>query len=694
MMKTDHVNTMTSSELLSILIKDVFGKFNEEWNNISSVSQSGSIGRTYFSDRSKREIAIDETTTKKIGILFQAVLNDKNEKTLFDPLLLTESLVSIMKTSFGCSLDFLQFYHDDTDDLRNQKINGWLIIINRIAGSGIGKKTVTVVDIKRQISQDISSLQNVITRYSKGTFTEEVFKRAQDGPFEKAFSENDETLEDIPEYTTAEEYYEEAIKYEQGSDGIVANKYMALKLYERAAKLGHSDASYKYARLLLHKKDEKSIKEAFYYMEESANAGNSTAMFFLGKMFYSAHGERNITKAKLWFEEASKAGSKSAEKWIKVCILFDGIKRIDFKTPDVSNTIKFVNSIEDLIDAVSAITISDICFEDVDDFLLDSLTDDIFQFCKGKVESNLEKGNNDEVVHWRCIQAALLFFILVGKKLSYDVLTVISDANEADFEELFSQSEEQKNESSSNMRRLAISDSYRNRSLEQSSETVVDEESSNRKFRFNFKKFFELMFTPVEDDYYYDEDPFYIEEGEDPDDYEYNELYNEYLFNFDAHNRRVFKQSRIVKIAFHQCRLAPESVDFWSAVMDVAVVLLKINAENIGDSSRFLVRPKDKVCESVGVHIGSLSAFLDTDKNLFIRGTIEINDSFESKGEIIIKAILYNKFGEILLTLEAPCDTQLGLNTFSTFEISHELISRKIEVKKLHTIIVYPAWIN
>lgn len=593
-----------SKDILSAVTHDIFGTYFIEKNSFPKIYNDGTIGRTFFNDRCKRDKAINAATAAKINVLYTAVLHGNSS---YNVLQITQLMNACISEYTGVSAEYLQFYIDDSDELRKQKINGWLIMIGSIMNFAMNKISVDACELREQLEKNNASIMHSVSQYVDGTFTSQIFQRMQN---EKDCYDDSSQIDNnlsIPQLSSPEEYYRLGCLYEFGEDGYEKDIIMARRLYEKAALDGNILAQYNYAICLLHGKGgDKQPKDSMFFLEKAANSGLPEAMYNLGLMLLHGEIEKNAEKARFWLESAEKLGHAEASNWIKCCILMESIQNVEHVTKTIG-TIQYVNSMEDLINAISYDDIIKVSDMSINATLLNSMADGIFQIANDVVSYSQKEHELDNVKFWRNVQAALLLFVLVGDIYSYDSKAFIAKIDGQLFLDIW---EEQKRP--------------------------------------------DLQDIP---------------------------------FNCS-----------ILNIAVHQRRIDSAHQDFWAAIIKVADLLARVERkikEEKNNIQYVAIHPIDRLCKKARVEISGLCLSINKEDDITIRGTIEALDGYKDLDKCLqVNAVLYNKYGQVLYTLNSFSDMRLSTNVFSTFSLYCAKITRFIDLKQLHTINVYPSWTN
>jgi TPR repeat protein len=121
-----------------------------------------------------------------------------------------------------------------------------------------------------------------------------------------------------------ETYYQEAFIQETS----FYNFAKALKLYEKAARLGHSEAQYCSGLMYLNGTGIKrsNFKRAFKYIELASLQDNPKAQYLLAKMYYFGEGiARNKDLGNEWMEKFNRHDAKCKVVFSRSQMLFAGV---------------------------------------------------------------------------------------------------------------------------------------------------------------------------------------------------------------------------------------------------------------------------------------------------------------------------------------------------------------------------------
>ena len=163
---------------IKALVRDVFGSYFIE-NNIWLENYDYSpMGRTFFDDRKKQKCAVNDKASDNIQFLYQAVFH---RQTTYDPKIISQKFTQSMKNNFQINVDYLMFFDDDTEILRNAKI----MLINQLVclllGNIRGKEFLESCELDdRRVLGSSNKMWSYIIGMVANTYTEQVLKEIHD----------------------------------------------------------------------------------------------------------------------------------------------------------------------------------------------------------------------------------------------------------------------------------------------------------------------------------------------------------------------------------------------------------------------------------------------------------------------------------------------------------------------------------
>ncbi|MCR5789780.1 MAG: hypothetical protein K6G83_07820, partial [Lachnospiraceae bacterium] len=157
-----------AKELLSWLLKDTIGTMFIEPDKIHNLTGSRMVGRTYFRDRLKYDNSFNRASSSKIYYVFEEILSGKSS---YDALDISRRLSILMKKRLFLRMDFLQFFADDTDVLRQSKAQDWCMHLSSLAYFMEDKTAVSLKDLHAFVGISIEKMFLKTRRLSGETHT-------------------------------------------------------------------------------------------------------------------------------------------------------------------------------------------------------------------------------------------------------------------------------------------------------------------------------------------------------------------------------------------------------------------------------------------------------------------------------------------------------------------------------------------
>ena len=169
----EHNPTTPAFEIITVLVREVFGTYFLEDSNWSFPEENTSIGRTYFSDRKKQKIAINDKTVDNLILIYELVFNNQSS---YNPIRVSENLVRVLKDQYNIDVSYAMFFDDDTADLRKAKIRTLRAMIREIASYGQNREFIDASCLDEETRFIRYKLLSAIDRHSHGTYTETVIR--------------------------------------------------------------------------------------------------------------------------------------------------------------------------------------------------------------------------------------------------------------------------------------------------------------------------------------------------------------------------------------------------------------------------------------------------------------------------------------------------------------------------------------
>ena len=167
----DHKPSVPAYEVITALVREVFGTYFIEIDNWSFPDESQVIGRTYFSDRKKQKHPIGTRTVDKLILIYELAFNGKSS---YDPVRISENLVRVLDEQYNIDVSYAMFFDDDTIELRAAKIRTLRAMVREIACYARELELIDPTCLERGTYFIRCKLLTAIMRYCHGTYTETV----------------------------------------------------------------------------------------------------------------------------------------------------------------------------------------------------------------------------------------------------------------------------------------------------------------------------------------------------------------------------------------------------------------------------------------------------------------------------------------------------------------------------------------
>lgn len=169
-----HLNPTTPTfEIITVLVREVFGTYFIEEGNWNFPSEDQSIGRTYFADRKKLKCAVNDKTVDNLILIYELAFHSRSSN---DPIRVSENLVRVLKAQYNIDVSYAMFFDDDTADLRKAKIRTLRAMIREIASYGQNREFIDKSCLDEETRFIRYKLLSAIDRHSCGTYTETVIR--------------------------------------------------------------------------------------------------------------------------------------------------------------------------------------------------------------------------------------------------------------------------------------------------------------------------------------------------------------------------------------------------------------------------------------------------------------------------------------------------------------------------------------
>lgn len=165
---------MKCKDVLEELL-DIFGTRKFLYNSIYEQGKkhnSLKMGETYFYNRLKQKCPIILSTKNELTIIFEEVLNGRSGYSAKN---ISRLLNEFFKSLINVDAEFFVLFDDDTIQLRNEKINAWLGILNILLDMAVRREFVEYA--YEDFKEIIEKQKEAIERFCAGTHTEIIFNK-------------------------------------------------------------------------------------------------------------------------------------------------------------------------------------------------------------------------------------------------------------------------------------------------------------------------------------------------------------------------------------------------------------------------------------------------------------------------------------------------------------------------------------
>lgn len=122
--------TTPSFEVITALVREVFGTYFLEETDWSFPNEGQIIGRTYFADRKKAKCAVNDKTVDHLLYIYELAFHGQHSK---NPTRVSENLVRMLKEQYNIDVSYAMFFDDDNAHQRESKIRMLRAIVREIA---------------------------------------------------------------------------------------------------------------------------------------------------------------------------------------------------------------------------------------------------------------------------------------------------------------------------------------------------------------------------------------------------------------------------------------------------------------------------------------------------------------------------------------------------------------------------------
>ena len=151
-------------DLLKSLLKDTIGTLFIEPDKLHQLP----VGRTYFSDRLKHEGPFNRASSVKLSSVFEAILSSRSS---YDSVDVSRRLAAVLKELLYLRIDFLELFADDTEKLRQTKIQEITQLLSLLAFIMEDKAEIPFDDLHRSTGLVLEKMFIGICSCAEGTYT-------------------------------------------------------------------------------------------------------------------------------------------------------------------------------------------------------------------------------------------------------------------------------------------------------------------------------------------------------------------------------------------------------------------------------------------------------------------------------------------------------------------------------------------
>lgn len=169
----DYNPTTPSFEIITVLVREVFGTYFLEEGVWNFPEEEHVIGRTYFADRKKVKNAVNDKTVDNLILIYELAFHGRSSN---DPIRISENLVRVLKAQYNIDVSYAMFFDDDTAQLRSAKIRTLRALIREISCFALNRELIDISFLDHETSFIRFKLLTSIVRHCHGTYTETVIK--------------------------------------------------------------------------------------------------------------------------------------------------------------------------------------------------------------------------------------------------------------------------------------------------------------------------------------------------------------------------------------------------------------------------------------------------------------------------------------------------------------------------------------
>lgn len=166
-----------SFEMITLFVREVFGTYFIEEGNWTFDDKNAIVGRTYFADRKRYKKALNDKTVENVLQIYKMALSGAST---YKPERISQTIAQMYKKHLGFNIDYLMFYDDDSEFLRNRKAQMIVHLTLMILQQVCGKESIPRSELRTVSCILRSKLLAFITAHSRGTYTEIVLQNVLD----------------------------------------------------------------------------------------------------------------------------------------------------------------------------------------------------------------------------------------------------------------------------------------------------------------------------------------------------------------------------------------------------------------------------------------------------------------------------------------------------------------------------------
>ena len=159
-----------AKDMLRWFVGDVIGTMIISPDKVKTLIGSHSVGRTFFNDRLKQRCPFNQHTVIKLHYVYAAIFNRDSE---YDPVIVSQTLSSLIAEKLEIRTDFLVFFDDDTDELVKAKARNWCLLIDCMANPMCNRERLPAKEIQHTANETLKRIFHLLENlaYDKALYT-------------------------------------------------------------------------------------------------------------------------------------------------------------------------------------------------------------------------------------------------------------------------------------------------------------------------------------------------------------------------------------------------------------------------------------------------------------------------------------------------------------------------------------------